>query len=348
MSAPLLEVRGLTKRYAPRRGLFGSAVGVVPAVQEVDLQIAPGETLGLVGESGCGKTTVGRSLVRLVEPSAGTILYRAPRAQLVEPALLACASAEGDQALLDVRALGGRALRALRRHLQIVFQDPYASLNPRLTVGQALEEPLAVHGLARGAEARARVATLLERVGLLPEHAARFPHEFSGGQRQRIVIARALALEPRFVVLDEAVSLLDVSVQAQILNLLLDLQRDAGLAYLFIAHDLAVVRSMAQRVAVMYLGRIVEEGPTEAVLGGAYHPYTQALIASAPRLGAEAALPRAVLAGEPPSLLAGPSGCAFHPRCPLAEARCRVERPSLRSIDAARRVACHLVASGVD
>ncbi|MBK9384799.1 MAG: ATP-binding cassette domain-containing protein [Planctomycetes bacterium] len=346
VSAPLLDVRSLAKRFELRGGLFGRSAGVVHAVQEVDLRVAPGETLGLVGESGCGKTTVGRSLLRLVEPSAGEILYRAPRASLVGSALEGRGRTEGDRAVLDVRALRGRELRALRRHLQIVFQDPFASLNPRLTVGQALSEPLVVHGLARGAEARARVAALLERVGLRPEHAARYPHEFSGGQRQRIGIARALALEPRFVVLDEAVSALDVSVQAQVLNLLLDLQRDAGLAYLFIAHDLAVVRYVAQRVAVMYLGRIVEEGPSAEVLGAARHPYTRALIAAAPRRSASGIAPRLVLAGEPPSPLAPPAGCAFHPRCPLVEERCRSERPLLLPSGGAHQVACHLASRG--
>jgi oligopeptide/dipeptide ABC transporter ATP-binding protein len=346
MSAPLLEVRSLAKRFALRGGLFGRSAGVVHAVQEVDLHVGPGETLGLVGESGCGKTTVGRSLLRLVEPSGGEILYRAPSASLAGTALAGRGTPDGEHSVLDVRALRGRALRALRRHLQIVFQDPFASLNPRLTVGQALLEPLAVHGLARGAEARARVAELLERVGLRAEHAARYPHEFSGGQRQRVGIARALALEPRFVVLDEAVSALDVSVQAQVLNLLLDLQRDSGLAYLFIAHDLAVVRYVAQRVAVMYLGRIVEEGPSAAVLGDARHPYTRALIAAAPRRSASGTAPRVVLAGEPPSPLAPPTGCAFHPRCPLAEERCRSERPLLLPSGAARRVACHLAERG--
>jgi oligopeptide/dipeptide ABC transporter ATP-binding protein len=347
VSAPLLEVRGLAKRYALRGGLFGRGRSLVHAAEDIDLDIAAGETLALVGESGCGKTTVGRALLRLVEPSAGSIVYRAPAAALAGSALAARGRLAGEQIALDVRALRGKALRHLRRHLQIVFQDPSSSLNPRLTVGQALQEPLLVHRLARRAEVRTRVGALLERVGLGSEHAARYPHELSGGQRQRVGIARALALGPRFVVLDEAVSALDVSVRAQILNLLADLQRELGLAYLFISHDLAVVRHAAHRVAVMYAGRIVEEGPCEAVLRSPRHPYTQALLAAAPRLDAAGSAERRALAGEPPSPLALPSGCAFHPRCPLREARCEEERPALLASGEGQLCACHVALRGL-
>jgi len=329
--ASLLEVRGLTKHFPQRAGVFGRSDGVVRAVDGVDLTLARGETLALVGESGCGKTTVGRTILRLVEPTAGSALYR-PH--------------EG-AAPVDLFALSKRALRPLRRELQIVFQDPFGSLNPRRTVGDTLGEALTVHGLASGRAREARVAALLEQVGLGPEVRERFPHEFSGGQRQRIGIARALALQPKLIVCDEAVSALDVSVQAQVLNLLRDLQRDLGLAYLFIAHDLSVVRCIADRVAVMYLGRIVELGPASEVFARPQHPYTQALLSAVPRTDPRAARNRIVLQGDVPSPLAPPPGCSFHTRCPAArQGLCEVEAPRLRATCTSgpgHVAACHLV-----
>jgi oligopeptide/dipeptide ABC transporter ATP-binding protein len=319
----LLEVRGLRKWFPVRGGVFSRVVGRVKAVDHVSFDVRPGETFALVGESGCGKTTVGRCVLRLIEPTAGAVRF------------------DGR----DVLALGGQALRALRREMQVVFQDPYASLNPRMTVGAILGEPLRVHGLARGREAEERVAALLERVGLSPSYRHRYPHEFSGGQRQRIGIARALAVGPRFVVCDEAVSALDVSIQAQILNLLEDLQDDLGLAYLFIAHDLNVVEHGADRVAVMYLGRIVEIAPADALFREPLHPYTRALLSANPVPDPEVKRERIVLQGEVPSPLAPPPGCAFHTRCPEAMEVCRrVEPPETRfgSGAAARRVRCHL------
>jgi oligopeptide/dipeptide ABC transporter ATP-binding protein len=323
-SAALLSVRELAVHFPlPGRGvggLFGRGGAVLRAVDGVSFDLAPGETLGLVGESGCGKTTTGRAVLRLVEPTAGEILF------------------EGRSLL----ALSGRALRLARRHFQVVFQDPYGSLNPRMTVEDIVGEGIAIHDLAPRAERRARVLALLERVGLRPEHARRYPHEFSGGQRQRIGIARALAVEPRFIVCDEAVSALDVSVQAQILNLLQDLQAERGLSYLFIAHDLAVVEHISARVAVMYLGKIVEEGPAEAIYARPAHPYTRALLAAIPRTApregrAEA---RACLAGDPPSPLDPPSGCPFRTRCPIAEPRCAEAPVPLAEVAPRHRAAC--------
>ncbi|MCE2954675.1 MAG: ABC transporter ATP-binding protein [Gemmatimonas sp.] len=287
-------MRGLTKHFPIRRGLLQRVVGAVQAVDEVSFEVHRGETLALVGESGCGKTTTGRALLRLVEPTRGAVHFNGT----------------------DVLALQGESLRRMRRHMQIVFQDPYSSLNPRLTVGEAIREGLLVHALAEGAEADRRVARLLDEVGLRAEHAARYPHEFSGGQRQRVGIARALAVEPSFIVCDEPVSALDVSVQAQVVNLLRDLQRDRGLSYLFIAHDLAVVSHMADRVAVMYLGRIVELAPRAALFATPRMPYTQALLSAVPIPEPGAVRRRLLLPGEPPSPADPPSGCVFHPRCP--------------------------------
>ena len=315
--APLLEVRALVKHFPVRRGLFGRSTGAVQAVDGVDLHLAAGETLGIVGESGCGKSTLGRLVLRLMEPTAGSIRF------------------DG----LDLASLGAAALRERRRAMQIIFQDPYASLNPRMTVLQTLLEPLRLHRLHPGRE-RERVAELLRIVGLAPEHARRYPHEFSGGQRQRIGIARALAVEPRLIVCDEAVSALDVSVQAQVVNLLGDLQARFGLAYLFIAHDLAVVRHIAARVAVMYLGRIVETAPTAALFAAPRHPYTRALLAAVPLPEPGARADRALLEGDVPSPLHPPTGCRFHTRCPHVRALCRERSPTLDASDG-HGVACH-------
>jgi oligopeptide/dipeptide ABC transporter ATP-binding protein len=319
-SAPLLQVRGLTKHFPIRSGLLQRVTGAVKAVDDVSFDVARGETLALVGESGCGKTTTGRALLRLIEPTRGSVHF------------------DGT----DVMALTGESLRRMRRHMQIVFQDPYGSLNPRMTVGEAVREGLLVHQLAEGSDADRRVSRLLDEVGLRPEYASRFPHEFSGGQRQRIGIARALAVEPSFIVCDEPVSALDVSVQAQVVNLLRDLQRDRGLSYLFIAHDLAVVSHMADRVAVMYLGRIVESAPRAALFAGARMPYTKALLSAVPVPVPGAVRQRILLPGDPPSPVHPPSGCVFHPRCPhpLKNAACTRVVPPLEEKAPGHFVAC--------
>ena len=298
----LLEVRGLRKYFPVRRGVLGRRVGDVRAVDGVSFWLQRGRTLGLVGESGSGKTTTGRTLLRLVEPTAGKVIF------------------DGQ----DVFDLNGAALRRLRRRVQIVFQDPFGSLNPRMTVGDTLREVLAVHRLARGRDAERRVRELLDVVGLLPRHAEHYPHEFSGGQRQRIGIARALSVEPDFIVCDEPVSALDVSVQAQVLNLLQDLQARLGLSYLFIAHDLSVVEHVSDSVAVMYLGRVVEFGSTRQVVGAPRHPYTRALLSAVPVPDPDRARERVVLRGDVPSPSDPPPGCPFHPRCPhpLKDADC--------------------------
>ena len=320
MSEILVEAVEASKRYKVGSAFSRGGRRYLHALDRVSLAVSAGETLGLVGESGCGKSTLGRALVRLHDLDAGTIRF------------------EGR----DITRLGERALRPIRARMQMVFQDPYSSLNPRRRVGDLVGEPLRVHGRARGSAIDAAVRELLERVGLRAEHADRFPHEFSGGQRQRVGIARALALRPRLVVADEPVSALDVSVQAQIVNLFADLQEELGLTYVFIAHDLSVVRQMATRVAVMYLGAIVELGPTDTVLHRPAHPYTAALISAIPetRRGAGKST-RVVLRGDPPSPISPPPGCRFHTRCPIAKKRCVSEPPVLRESGGAREVACH-------
>jgi peptide/nickel transport system ATP-binding protein/oligopeptide transport system ATP-binding protein len=307
VTAPLLVAEGLVKHFVARRSVFGRPTAVVKAVDGVSFSVAPGETLALVGESGSGKSTVGRLVLRLIEPTAGKIQF--------------------DGRDLLTRDAG--ALRAFRREAQLVFQDPYASLNPRMTIEQMLTEPLALHALVPPARRRARVEELLHMVGLPPRAIRRYPHEFSGGQRQRLVIARALAVEPKLIVCDEPVSALDVSIRSQVLNLLRDLQRRLGIAYIFISHDLAVVKHIADRVAVMYLGRIVESGRADELFAAPRHPYTRALLSAIPVPVPRARRERVVLAGDVPSPLAPPSGCHLHQRCPYAVERCGVDPPPL-------------------
>jgi peptide/nickel transport system ATP-binding protein len=321
MSA-LLRVEGLTKHFAVRGGVaFGRTTSVLRAVDDVSFAVAEGETLGLVGESGCGKSTVGRMLLRLVEPTAGRVEFLGE----------------------DMTTLSPAALRARRRDIQIIFQDPYGALNPRMNVADIIMEPLLIHGARPDAASRARVAELLDRVGLAAQHGGRYPHEFSGGQRQRIGIARALALNPKFVVCDEPVSALDVSIQAQIVNLLQDLQDELGLAYLFIAHDLGVVKHIADRVAVMYLGKLVEIADKVSLYANPRHPYTQALIAAVPVARPHLRRRKSALRGEIPSALDPPKGCRFHTRCPHVMAICREVEPPLVELTPGQRVACHLV-----
>jgi len=316
VTQPLLRAERLVKHFPVRTGLFGRARGAVQAVDDISFELYPGETLALVGESGCGKSTAGRLLLRLIEPTSGKVWF------------------DGR----DLFELPEREVRSLRREMQVIFQDPYGSLNPRMTVGDMLMEPLQLHGLSRGREKR-RVSELLNLVGLAPEHAARYPHEFSGGQRQRIGIARALAVEPRLIVCDEPVSALDVSIQAQVINLLQDLQRRFGLAYVFIAHDLAVVKHIATRVAVMYLGKIVELADKRALFVAPRHPYTRALLSAIPVPDPSLVRRRMVLQGDVPSPYNPPSGCRFRTRCPYARERCSAEEPSMEGSD--HGVACH-------
>ncbi|MEQ1871227.1 MAG: ABC transporter ATP-binding protein [Vicinamibacterales bacterium] len=328
MSEPLLEVTDLKKYFPIRKGFLQRTVGHVRAVDGVSFSVARGEILGLVGESGCGKTTTGRCILRLIEPTSGSVRF------------------EGR----EVVGLPRGRMRELRREMQIIFQDPFSSLNPRLTVRGMLAEVLKVHGLARGAALQERITALLRQVGLSPSQAARYPHEFSGGQRQRIGIARALAVGPKLIIADEPVSALDVSIQAQIVNLLKDLQRDLSLTYVFIAHDLSVVEHISDRVAVMYLGQIVELAPSDALYRQPLHPYTVSLLSAIPQPDPERVRHRIVLKGDVPSPANPPSGCRFHPRCFMARERCAQEVPLLREVLPGHRAACHfseeLLASG--
>ena len=316
----LLEVKDLVKYFPVKRGFFFGEGGSVKAVDGVSFFINDGETLGLVGESGCGKSTTGRLILRLLEPTAGSVAFQGK----------------------DVFAQGKKEMRALRKDMQIIFQDPYSSLNPRMTVAQIVGEGLIIHKLCAKKERRARVAELLHKVGLTPEHMNRYPHEFSGGQRQRIGIARALALHPKLIICDEPVSALDVSIQAQVINLLEDLQDDFGLTYLFIAHDLRVVEHISDRVAVMYLGQIVEVSGSEELYAKPLHPYTEALLSAVPIPDPMTKRQRIILEGDPPSPLNPPVGCRFHTRCHKRFDRCDKEEPHLREVAPKHWVSCHL------
>ena len=318
--APLLEIKHLKKYFPIRGGVFSKTIGYVYAVDDINFTIATGETLGLVGESGCGKSTTGRTVLRLIEPTEGEIYF------------------EGQ----DITKLDKNAMRALRREMQIIFQDPYASLNPRMTVGSIIGEPLEIHKIARGAEKEERVASLLQKVGLRPEDMRKYPHEFSGGQRQRIGIARALALNPKLIVCDEPVSALDVSIQAQVINLLGDLQEEFGLSYLFIAHNLNVVEHISDRVAVMYLGQIVELASDRALYNNPQHPYTEALLSAVPIPDPTAQKKRIILEGDVPSPINPPSGCHFHTRCMYKMDICEKEEPVFKDVGGGHWVACHL------
>jgi oligopeptide/dipeptide ABC transporter ATP-binding protein len=323
---PLLEVKDLKKHFPIHKGVFSRVSGQVYAVDGVSFEIGRGETLGLVGESGCGKSTVGRTLLKLLEPTDGTIRV------------------DGD----DITHLGAEAMLPYRRRMQMIYQDPYASLNPRMTAGEIVGEPLTIHDVGVPQERRERVAALFERVGLRPEAMLNYPHEFSGGQRQRIGIARALALSPDLIVGDEPVSALDVSIQAQIINLLMDLQDELKLSYLFVAHDLAVVEHISHRVAVMYLGRIVEMTDKQSLFEMPLHPYTEALLSAVPiPKSAARRRKRLILKGDVPSPINPPPGCHFHARCPYAMPRCRTEVPALREVRPAHWAACHLHDGGV-
>ncbi|MGE0822444.1 MAG: ABC transporter ATP-binding protein [Candidatus Binatia bacterium] len=323
LPTPLLDVRHLKKYFPVRSGVFSRISAWVKAVDDVSFAVYPGETLGLVGESGCGKTTVGRAILRLIEPTSGEVVFTGK----------------------DLLTMDSAQLQQQRRHMQMIFQDPYSSLNPRMTIGSMVGEPVRIHGLATNAEVDRRVHELLERVGLSPSYASRYPHEFSGGQRQRVGIARALALNPQFIVCDEPVSALDVSIQAQILNLLEDLQQQFGLSYLFVSHDLNVVEHIADRVAVMYLGKIVELAPVDELFRNPLHPYTVALMSANPLPDPTVRSKRQILTGDVPSAVNPPSGCPFHTRCPRVMDHCKTVTPPLSRTgegSAIREVWCHL------
>ncbi len=318
---PIIEVEELKKYFPIRTGVFSKITGYVKAVDGIDLRIHSREAYGLVGESGCGKSTAGMTILRMLNPTGGKVFYKGT----------------------DVLAVGKEELRSLRKEMQIIFQDPYSSLNPRMSIGEAIGEPLEVHGIARAQERRDRVMSVLRECGLDSHHYRRYPHEFSGGQRQRVGIARALILEPEFIVADEPISALDVSIQSQIVNLLESLQEKFGLTFLFISHDLSVVKHMADRVGVMYLGKIVEEAPKKEFYSSPLHPYSQALLSAVPTMQTGPKKERIILKGDVPSPSNPPPGCTFHTRCPLAEGICSVEIPALKKIGPDHLVSCHLV-----
>ncbi|NJN84961.1 MAG: dipeptide ABC transporter ATP-binding protein [Caldilineaceae bacterium] len=331
---PLLEVRNLKKHFPIQKGFFRKVVGHVRAVDGIDLKVHEGETLGLVGESGCGKTTTGRLILRALQPTEGEIFF------------------QRNGKLENIADLTSRELKPLRRDMQIIFQDPFSSLNPRMTVLDLISEPLVIHGVAKGAELRDQVRDLLEMVGLKAQHMNRYPYAFSGGQRQRLGIARALALRPKLIVADEPVSALDVSIQAQVINLLEDLQKEFGLTYIFIAHDLSVVEHISDRVAVMYLGEIAELGPAEELYLKPLHPYSEALLSAVPRTNPDHKSRRIILGGDVPSPANPPSGCKFHPRCRYAQPICEIDKPALQEVSKDHFAACHFAAeldlAGID
>ncbi len=320
--APILEVEGLKKYFAIKSGVFSRVTGHVKAVDGVDMRVLPGETYGLVGESGCGKSTAGLTILRMLGATAGTVSFKGQ----------------------DVLAMGKQELRNLRKEMQIIFQDPYSSLNPRMSIGEAIGEALEVHNIASGKERRERVESILKVCGLDTYHYRRYPHEFSGGQRQRVGIARALVLEPNFIVADEPISALDVSIQSQIVNLLEELQEKFGLTFLFISHDLSVVKHIADRVGVMYLGRIVEEAPKKEFYSSPMHPYARALLSAVPSMNPQVQKERIILKGDVPSPSNPPPGCTFHTRCPLVENICLEVVPELKKVGPDHYVSCHLVA----